>query len=132
MIINKFNQNIIGTNNLSLNDLFISSFNFLIHEKRLVVKISDEKNEDKHTIIFEKLFELRFSSINGYTQYFNEEVYEWEMIPNNFVNDNFIEETKNLYLANGRKWNEDLFAVRFLMSNMDEIKIICECIRFNE
>jgi hypothetical protein len=132
MIINKFNQNIIGTNNLSLNDLFISSFNFLIHEKRLVVKISDEKNEDKHTIIFEKLFELRFSSINGYTQYFNEEVYEWQIIPNNFVNDNFIEETKNLYLANGRKWNEDLFAVRFLMSNMDEIKIICECIRFNE
>lgn len=52
------------------------------------------------------------------------------MIPNKYVNDDFIEETKKLVIVNGGNWNDDLFAIRFLLSNMNEIKIIAETIYF--
>ncbi len=52
----------------------------------------------------------------------------WEAIPNQHTEDNFIEEIKNRRLANNGQWNDDLFAVRFLMADLSEIKIICESI----
>lgn len=52
------------------------------------------------------------------------------MIPNNNVDGDFIGETKKLHISNGDNWNDNLFAIRFLLSNMNEIKIISEKIHF--
>lgn len=61
MIINKNNQQIIGVDSLSVNDLLINSFEFIVKEKKIIKKISNYRNDDKkHVITFENVFKLEF------------------------------------------------------------------------
>ena len=125
MIIDKNNLYVIDTSDFCLHDLLISSFNYFPKLKILIIKISDYKSE-KFTITFENVFEFKFSSVNRYIEDNYSELNDWEVIPNEYTKDNFIEETKEKTIENGGEWNHNLFAVRFLMSNMNEIKIISE------
>jgi hypothetical protein len=125
MIINKDNLSVIDAGALCLHDLLIRSINFDIEMKSLNIQISDY-HSDKLIIRFENVFELWFSSIKIIGGTSNNELFGWEEIPNEDNHDAFIKETKSKLLANGGHWNDSLFAVRLLLTNMSEIKVICE------
>ena len=125
MLINKYNSSIVGTGDLCIHDLLIHSIDFNIETKSLNIRISDYQSE-RLVLRFENIFELWFSSIQIVIGPNNNEVLSWEEIPNEHNSDAFIEETKNKCLANGGEWNDDLFAVSFLLADFSELRIICE------
>lgn len=128
MIINKDNKNFIGNGFLSLNGSFIKLFEFVIEDKKIILKIEKPNLEDKHMIIFNNVVCFNYKIDNFIIN--NEQLHEWEIIPNKYYNDNYLMETKENYLSRGIKWNDNLFALRIITTSMAEIKIICESIIF--
>ena len=126
MVINKNNQRDIGTNRASLHDLRINRICF--DQINSLVEI----NVDGYcSVIFHKTFQFLYTSIKGHDAEVKNEIMDREEIPNSVIQDPFLENTKKEALIQSEKWNNDLFAVRILMSNCDEIKIICEEIHLN-
>ncbi len=129
MVINKENASSLGFGDLYVHDHWIRSFEFDIQEKSLTIKISEYRSAPiKLVLQFKNVFELSFSSVHAVIVWAKSQVLGWEAIPNQHTEDNFIEEIKNKCLANDGLWNDDFFAVRFLMADFSEIKIICESI----
>lgn len=112
--------------------LIIESINHNVKLKILTIKITKFNDENENltnfTLNFENVFNYSFYSCKMYDGMYNNEIFGWEEIPNNLINDNYIEETKNDFISNGGEWNDNLFAIRLLLSNLSEIKIICESI----
>jgi|GEM_PF-2143816 len=131
MIINKKNLEIIRT--ISLHDSSMQAFHFNTKICFLAMEYLDNEN-NKGIIQFKNVFELCFSSIKSING-INGQLWGWEEIPNEYRKDDFLEQAKKEVLLRDipfNKWNDELFAVRFLMSDLREIKIICEEIHFNK
>jgi hypothetical protein len=127
MIINKSNQSVIDTGNLNIHDAVIDMTHLDISSKTIVLTI---KLEDNHKLIvnFKNVFDFTFSSWNIVQTSRGNEIYGWEGIPNSYTKDNYIDEVKKKVVVNSGEWNDDLFAIRILFTNMGEIKIVCETI----
>jgi len=126
MIINKNNQDIIVTSKLGLHDMQIEKLNFDIGNSSLEIKV-----KKYCSIRFRKTLKILYSPIYGFDENHKNGILAWEHIPNCVIQDEFLENTKKEIFIDGNEWNENLFAVRFLMSNFSELKIICEEIHFD-
>lgn len=125
MIINKYNKSIIDIGFLNLHDAFIESIDYNVKLKVLTIRV--HKYKDSNLVLeFKNVFDFSFSSYKGINGMFNNEIFSWEEIPNDVIKDNYIEEIKKQFELNGGEWNNNLFAIRFLLTNMCEFKIICE------
>lgn len=125
MIINKYNQNLIDVGEICLHDLTITSFVFNPKEKEIDIVVSDS-HSDLFYVNFRNVFDFLYTSLNSDRSRYFEIILGWEEIPNEHTKDYFLENAKNTFISNSGEWNDELFAVRFLMQNMSEIKIICE------
>lgn len=125
MIIKKNNQNLIHTGEISFHDLNITSFVFDPKDKEINIVVSDS-HSDRFYVNFKDVFDLLYTSQNSDKSRYYDIALGWEEIPNECVKDYFLENAKNSFISNGGEWNDELFAVRILMVNMSEIKIICE------
>lgn len=125
MEINKYNQSIVGIGDLSFHDLLIRSIDFDVKKRELCIIISDY-HKDKFSVKFEYVFDLcfthRYADIISQT----DAIIDWEEIPNEITRDYYIDEVKNTFISNGGEWNEELFAISFLLSDISKIKVICE------
>ena len=125
MIINRNNQNIIDTGEICFHDLFITSFVFNPQEKEIGIIVSDS-HSDLFCVKLINVFDFLYTNRYPYKVKVNNMIYGWEEIPNEYTKDYFLEDVRNSFINSGGKWNDEIFAVRFLLVNMSEIKIICE------
>ncbi len=124
MVISKENLILLDSEILCLHDLLITSTNVDVRRKLICLNISDY-NKDKFIIHFENVLKFIFSTTEMIGEAGNE-IFDWEEIPNKYNQDSFIMEEKEFAIKHNISWNENLFAVRLLLTNMSEIKIICE------
>ena len=123
MIITKENQSNIGLGKLYLHDKILQQFDFDMSQKALYLKIQDGID-----IIFHNVVNLTFKR-NKEKIDSDFTISEWEEIPNNACNDQYLLLKKDELVFNNL-WTDDLFAVRIVFSNFDQIKLICESIDF--
>lgn len=125
MIIDKNNQNLIDTGEICFHDFHITSFVFNPQEKEINIIVSDS-HSDRFCVNFKNVFDFLYTNRNSDKSRCYDITLGWEEIPNEHTKDYFLEKAKNTFISNGGEWNDALFAVRFLMVNMSEIKIISE------
>lgn len=125
MIIDKSNQNLIDTGEICFHDLHIKSFVFNPKEKEINIIVSDS-HSDRFYVNFKDVFDFLYTSRNSDKSGYYDIILGWEEIPNEYTKDYYLENAKNTFISNSGEWNDELFAVRFLMVNMSEFKIICE------
>lgn len=131
MEINKHNQSIVGIGDLSFHDLLIRSFDFDVKNRRLSMIVSDY-HKDKFDVKFDCVFDFFFTHRDADIISQTDVILDWEEIPNQITKDNYIEEVKNTFISNGGVWNEELFAISFLLSDISKIKVICEKINIEQ
>jgi len=103
MIINKYNQNLIHTAEISFHDLTITSFVFNPKEKEINIVVSDS-HSDQFYVNFRNVFDFLYTSLNSDRSRYYEIILGWEEIPNEHTKDYFLENTKTLsflIVANG-------------------------------
>lgn len=125
MEINKYNKNIVGMDKINFHDLLIRSFDFDVKNRELCVKITDYHTE-RFNVRFYNVFDFLFTHRDADIITQNDAILDWYEIPNKVIKDNYIDEVKNVFISNGGKWNEELFAISFLLSDVSKFKVICE------
>lgn len=123
IIINKENLELIDRGELCLHDLLISSFIYNYSEQLLTIRISDY-SQDKMTIEFNDVYKIYYNAPHIMNTINDNMLFGWECIS---PNDSFF---NGIERGDSDKENgyEDLFAVRFLLSNLDELKVACKSI----
>ena len=125
MLIDKNNQTLIGARGLCLHDFLFQNFEFDPIKKVISMQILDNKSE----IIKINFFDvLSFHFLPPIIESENVEIFDWEEIPNQTTKDDYLNEERNILIKKGGFWSDDYFAVRFLMANLSEVKIICKTI----
>lgn len=135
MEITKNNKCVCGVDTINFHDFNISSMNYNIEKNELKFYVSYEyKDESKKKYlirflnVFDTCFTHRESDGSGYFKI----ILDWGEIPNDYCHDNYIETVKRTYISNGSKWNDELFAVRFMFLDISYLYVICEKIVIDE
>jgi len=124
MIINRENKSIIGNGELDFHDATIQFINLDIDYCNLNVVVKD-RNDVSHKLFFMKVFDCLFTRKRLESADHSNKIVGWFAIPNNDIQDNYLDEVRNAYVSNGWEWNENLFAVNIRISDMSDIKVIC-------
>lgn len=125
MEINKHNQNIAGKGEIYFHDLLISLFDFDVKNRELCMIISDY-HVDKFNLKFKNVFDFLFTRRIFDSNDQGNSIFDWAEIPNDATKDNYLYEVKDTFISNGGEWNDELFAVSFLLRDISRIKVICE------
>jgi len=128
MDINKYNKEIIGVGELNYHDASIHFINFIVEESKLIIIIK-EYSEVMRKIVFVNVFDWLFTRRQLDDSFYRKSLIDWFEIPNEVIQDNYLDEVRTTFIANGGQWNEDLFGVNIMVSDMSNIKVICESVR---
>jgi hypothetical protein len=113
---------------LNYHDACIHLINFLIEESKLII-IINEYSEVMPKIVFVNVFDWLYTRRQLDDSFYRKSLIDWFAIPNEEIQDNYLDEVRTTYIANGSQWNEDLFGVKIMVSVMSNIKVICESVR---
>jgi hypothetical protein len=73
-----------------------------------------------------KVFDCLFTRKRLESADHSNKIVGWFVIPNNDIQDNYLDEVRSGCVSNGWEWNEDLFAVKIRISDLSDIKVICK------
>ena len=126
MIIDKSNLNLIGSKETSIHDLVLEKTDFDLINKKIKLFVNNMIE-----IVLYNVVDMLFLNKSEFGSWRTGELWDWEEIPNSVTKDNYLFEKENSLKECG-VWNENMFAVRFLFSDLSEFKLICEKIEFNK
>lgn len=133
MEITKENQSICGIEPSSFHDGNISLFNYDFENKELRIHITDDYSSNKnYDLKFLNVFDFCVTHRESDSIDYSNRIFDWGEIPNDYCHDNYIETVKNKNLSIGGEWNEELFAVRFMFSDISYLYVICDKIVIEE